>query len=267
MTDAHIFYQESGLHVEVYDTLTELHGGVITGDVDFYLQKARRIGGPVLELGVGTGRVAWALARAGLEVVGLDTSQPMLAQAEAKRAQMTTLAQPLARFVRANMADFDLDRTFTLVLCAYRSFQALTSPEDQRRALQSVYRHLRSGGYFIVNLFDPRLDWCTPNAIRESVDSSVRHPITNNLVKVEVVNRRNDTFNQLFTECWRFTEIGAAGQVLRQEEEVLTLRWTYRQEMRYLFELVGFEVEAEYSDFHQSPPAYAREQVWVVRRP
>ena len=72
---------------------------------------------------------------------------------------------------------------------------------------------------------------------------------------------------QVLTELWRFTEINEAGDVLRQEEEVLTLRWTYRQEMRYLFELVGFEVEAEFSDFHGSPPAYGKEQVWVARRP
>ena len=46
---------------------------------------------------------------------------------------------------------------------------------------------------------------------------------------------------------------------------MLTLRWTHRQEMRYLFELTGFEVEAEYSDFHRSPPAYGREQIWLAR--
>jgi hypothetical protein len=55
--------------------------------------------------------------------------------------------------------------------------------------------------------------------------------------------------------------------VARHEEEMLSMRWTYRYEMRYLLELCGFDVQAEYSDFRRSPPAYGREHVWVARRP
>ncbi len=55
--------------------------------------------------------------------------------------------------------------------------------------------------------------------------------------------------------------------MLRHEEVTLALRWTYRWEMRYLLELCGFEIEAAYSDFKQSPPASGLEQVWVARRP
>ena len=57
-----------------------------------------------------------------------------------------------------------------------------------------------------------------------------------------------------------------AGKVLRQAFENLTLRWTYRQEMRYLLELTGFQIEAEYSDFAESPPSYGKEQLWLARR-
>jgi len=51
------------------------------------------------------------------------------------------------------------------------------------------------------------------------------------------------------------------------EFEELTLRWTYRHEMRYLLEICGLEPIAEYSDYAGSPPAYAGEQIWVARRP
>jgi hypothetical protein len=53
---------------------------------------------------------------------------------------------------------------------------------------------------------------------------------------------------------------------MRQEEEILRMRLTYRYEMRHLLELAGFEVEAEFSDFDRSPPTYGREQVWVARK-
>ena len=68
------------------------------------------------------------------------------------------------------------------------------------------------------------------------------------------------------TEVWEFTELDDAGNALRREQETLRMRWTYRFEMRYLLEVSGFEVIAEYSDFRGSPPRYGAEQVWVVGR-
>ena len=267
MAQTHPFYQTPSLNVETYDERTVAAGMPIEGDVEFFVGQAREVGGPVLELGAGTGRVAWALAQAGFEVVGLELSQAMLARAEAKRATMPEAARKLARFVLGDMGDFQLDQTFALVIVPYRSFQVLTAPQEQRRCLECIHRYLRPGGWLIADLFDPQLHRCVPDARSDPFEQTVRHPTTGNTVKAEVVRRTNDPVKQVLTELWRFTEINEAGDVLRQEEEVLTLRWTYRQEMRYLFELAGFEVEAEYSDFHGSPPAYGKEQIWVVRRP
>lgn len=267
MADTHPFYQAPSLNVETYDERTVANGTPIEGDVEFFVGQAREVGGPVLELGAGTGRVTWPLAEAGFEVAGLELSQAMLARAEAKRATVPEAARKLARFVLGDMGDFQLDQTFALVIVPYRSFQVLTTPQDQRRCLECIHRHLRPGGRLIVDLFDPQLDRCVPDAPFPSQEQTVRHPTSGNTVKVEVVRHTNDPLRQVLTELWRFTEVNEVGDVLRQEEEVLTLRWTYRQEMRYLFELVGFEVEAEYSDFHGSAPAYGKEQVWVVRKP
>lgn len=68
---------------------------------------------------------------------------------------------------------------------------------------------------------------------------------------------------QTFSERWHWT-ITRRGRVVRRFEDVLRLRWTHRQEMRHLFELTGYRVVAEYSDFQRSPPRYGAEQVWVV---
>jgi SAM-dependent methyltransferase len=266
MTSSQDFYQSSGLNVETYDERTALEGTPIEGDVEFIVRQARETDGPVLELGCGTGRVAWELARAGFRVVGQDTSPAMLDRAEAKRADMPDEAGKRIRFALGDMADIQLDEIFGLVFSAYRSFQALTTPEAQRQALQWVHWHLRPGGRFIVNLFDPRLEWCVPDAPLRPQESVVRHPVTGNRVRAEVIEHVNDPLRQVLTATWRFTELDDADQVLRQEDEVLSLRWTYRWEMRYLFELTGFEIEAEYSDYHESPPAYGKEQVWVARR-
>ena len=86
-------------------------------------------------------------------------------------------------------------------------------------------------------------------------------------MKIEIVRLATDPVRQVLSERWRFREMDEAGNVLRQETEHLTMRWTYRQEMRYLFELAGFEIEAEFCDYAESPPAYGKEQLWVVHRP
>jgi hypothetical protein len=81
-----------------------------------------------------------------------------------------------------------------------------------------------------------------------------------------VRERINDPVRQLVTETHRIEELDESGITLVSEESSWTLRWSTRQEMRYLFELTGFEVIAEYSDFFRAPPAYGNEQLWVLRK-
>ena len=254
------FYMREGLNAETYDTGSELP----QADVDFFLDMALQSGGPVLDLGCGTGRVAWPLGDAGLEVVGLDRSEPMLHRAEAKRS-----AHPDAgavRFALANMEKFQIPETCGLALSAFRAFQALLTPEAQRSCLECVRGALRPGGRLVLTLFDPLLDRCTPDAGPGSISRGARRTPTGHPVEVRVVARSNDPVRQILEEIWCFSERDADGHVLREEEERLQMRWTYRYEMRYLLELSGFEVEGEFSDFQRSPRAYGREQIWIASR-
>ncbi|MHC4066540.1 MAG: class I SAM-dependent methyltransferase [Planctomycetota bacterium] len=266
MADDTPFYQADGLNVETYDELTAQQFGADAVDAAFFVRQAQRYGGPVLDLGAGSGRIAWPLAEAGFDVVGLDLSKPMIRRAEAKGERYAPEVRRRMRFVAGNMADFDLGRTFALVVSAFRSFQALTSPEDQRHCLACIHRHLQPGGRLIIDLFDPRLDLCVPDATNPVDEVRVRHPRSGNLVVVDFTRVGTDPVRQMLSERWRFREMDEAGNVLREETENLTLRWTYRQEMRYLFELSGFEIEVEFSDYQESPPAYGKEQLWITRR-
>ncbi len=258
------FYSEGGLNIETYDAR---HEGIPGGDdVGFYVRAAREVGGPILELGVGTGRVALELAQAGFNVVGLDRSAAMLAIAEKKRERLSSPVAARLRWIEGDMAGFEAGDRFSLVIAPFRSFMSLTTPSGQRQALESVHRHLRPGGVLIVQLFDPLLELLAPGSHPGPARGSVSHPATGNEVAVRVVERVNDPLAQLLRERWHFTETERSGRVVREEEEILTLRWTYRYEMRYLLELAGFERLEEYSDFAGSPPAYGKEQVWVARR-
>jgi SAM-dependent methyltransferase len=268
MAERNAFYASHGLAVETYDARTPAPDRPpIGGDVEFYSGLAQGANGPVLELGAGTGRIAWALAEAGFEVVGLDLSGPMLERAEAKRTSVPIGARERATFVQGDMTDFTLDRSFGLAVAAFRAFQSLLTPESQRRSLECVFRHLRPGGLIALHLFDPRLEFLLPGSDAPRMQGEHRQSKTDAPIRFEIIERRPDFLTQTLEEIWRFEELDDGGKVLRQEEASLALRWTYRWEVRYLLELCGFEVEAEYSDFRQSPPAYGLEQIWVAGRP
>ncbi|MEO5372785.1 MAG: class I SAM-dependent methyltransferase [Alphaproteobacteria bacterium] len=259
------FYFQDSLNVRSYDARAALDATLFEDHLPFYVALAVESGGPVLELGCGTGRVALAIAEAGVEVVGLDLAPAMLAQAEAARARATGPVQARLGFEQGDMTDFDLGRRFALVLVPFRSFQELLTVHDQRSALACIRGHLEPGGRLAADLFDPRYE-----AIRPGVDDSVVSlpavPSGDGTIRVDILRRVNDPVAQRLTEVWRFTAVAADGTPVLVEEEVHSLRWIFRYEMRHLLDLEGFAVESEASDFHGSPPAYGNQQVWIARR-
>jgi len=258
-------YYTSGLGVAFYD-LFNMGDAPVRGDIDFYVECARELGGPVLELATGTGRVLWPIAAAGFEIVGIDISEKMLDMARAKAGRESPATRSRVRLFHADMASFQLDQSFRLAIVPFRAFQHLTLPEQQREALRCVNRSLVLGGRLVIDLFDPRLDLCTPGALSPNPERRLQEPNTGHTVVRRVLRRINDPLRQVFTETVRIEELDTDGRIVASEETSWSLRWTTRQEMRYLFELTGFEVAAEYSDFFRSPPTYGAEQIWVVQK-
>ncbi|HXQ96923.1 MAG TPA: class I SAM-dependent methyltransferase [Candidatus Limnocylindrales bacterium] len=127
-------------------------------DGQFYLKAALGQGGPVLELGCGTGRILLPMARAGLEVTGLDLSPQMLARFHAKLAMEPTEVRCRVELIQGDMTSFDLGRKFPLITIPFRPFQHLIHVADQIACLRAVERHLALGGQLILDCFqtDPR---------------------------------------------------------------------------------------------------------------
>ena len=261
-------YYQSKLGVAFYDLFTrEAHeNGPAKGDVEYYVECAREFGGPVLELATGTGRVLWPIAAAGFEIVGIDTSDEMLALARAKAASESPESRGRVRLHRMDMTSFQLDQSFRLAIVPFRAFQHLTQPDQQRKTLRCVHRSLLPGGHFVIDVFDPRLEYCAPGAPPASPERRLKDLNTGHTVVRRVLERINDPVRQLVTETYRIDELDKDEVTLASEESSWTLRWSTRQEMKYLFELTGFEVIAEYSDFFRAPPAYGKEQLWVLRK-
>ncbi len=254
-------YGAGSAAVEFYDAMHPAGAyPCLVGDIDFFLKAAKRARGPILELACGTGRVAIPLSMAGHDVTGLDLSAEMLRVARAKSAGL-----PI-RFVRGNMKRFALGRRFNLIYCTFRSFQSLLTPADQRACLACVRRHLAPGGRLIVNIFDPKLEYCVDG--RSRVMSRYRKavdPVTGTVCRLKVLERRNDALLQRLTEKWHYEVRDRRGRLLRKDDRVLSIRWTYRWEMAHLLELCGFEAEACYGDFRGGPPRHGAEQIWVAK--
>jgi SAM-dependent methyltransferase len=264
LAEAASFYARPSLHVEVYDALTRaVPGG---DDIGFIRGLAETAPGPILELGCGTGRVAIPLAEAGHQVVGLDRSRPMLDLAERRRRSLAPEVRRRLRFVEADMTDFRLRARFGLAFAAFRVFMCLLDPASQRAALERVRRHLHPDGLLVIDVFDPLLDRIAPGPQPTREVDEVRHPDTGRRVRVVTFDRVNDPVKQRMSEDWRFTELDDDERIVREDVETLTLRWTFRHELRHLLALAGFEVTAEWSDYAGSPPAYGREIIIVARR-
>ena len=262
------FFSSVGINVETYDLRTQqvMEGSAAEGDVEFYRILAEETGGPVLELGSGTGRVTWALAESGIEVLGLEIQDAMLMAAESRRWKETELAQEKASFDSGDMRSFDLDREFSLILIPYHGFQALLDMESQRSCLRTAREHLSEDGLLVIHVFDPRLELLVEGSEREEDLPVLHDPFNDNIIEASIIQRELDRVQQVLREVWKFTELDGSEVPIRQEEERLEIRWTSRHEMRLLFELEGFDVECEYSDFEGSEPVYGSEQIWVVRK-
>jgi ubiquinone/menaquinone biosynthesis C-methylase UbiE len=134
------------------------------GDVEWYRRKARESGGPVLELGAGTGRMTLAIASDGIEIHALDADSGMLERLRSKLRGLSPDAQQRVHIVNADMRLLRLEQTFALILVPYRAFLHNVTRDDQLACLQSIARHLAPDGRLAFNVFHPSLHYMAQNA-------------------------------------------------------------------------------------------------------
>lgn len=124
---------------EMYD---EWHAGLMDDTTSVTRLAELADGGPLLEFGVGTGRLAVPLAEKGLEVVGVDVSEDMLAELEKKSSAVTAVV--------GDMTSVRVEREFAVVYIAFNSIFVLPTQEDQVRTFRNAAAHLRRGGRFVL---------------------------------------------------------------------------------------------------------------------
>ena len=221
-----------------------------SGDREFYRQFARETGGPVLELGCGTGRTLIPIAGAGIECVGLDASSAMLGVLREKA--------PDVHVVHGDMRDFDLGRRFRLVTCPFRALSHLLDVDAQLACLGSVRRHLADGGAFAFDVFDPKLAMIAQGELPESLVVTFDHD-GREMRRYESV--RYDTARQVLTVTFRFE--GGPPELTGTAE--LRLRWFYRYELEHLLARAGFTDVRFFGGFDRRPWGAGDETIVIAR--
>ena len=227
-----------------YDAIAELYdpwSATVVEDVGFYLEEARRSGGPVVELGVGTGRIAVPIAADGIRVLGVDSSRRML-EICARRAALAGVDVDL------RVGDFrepPVTERVPLVICPFRSLLHMHTDEDRRLVLTSAHELLLPGGRFVFDVFTPGAD-----------DIAQTHD--------RWLEREPGIFEHVvWDEVARTLTLTVRGP---DGESTMALAWLSADEWRVLLEETGFEVEACYGWFDRTPFTGGDDSVWIARR-
>jgi SAM-dependent methyltransferase len=234
-------------HVSAYDSIARLYDPwsvSVTEDVDFYVELAKEAGGPIVELGVGTGRIAVPIAAAGVSVIGIDSSRGMLevcAEAAARAG--------VSHFVDLRVGDLrspPVDEQVNLVICPFRSYLHLHTDGERLAALRAARGLLLPRGRLVFDVFAPGKD--------DIIETHGRW-----LEREPGIFERADWDAQARTLT--LSVRGEAGYT------TMTLAWLSPDEWRSLLERAGFEVEAHYGWFDKRPYRGGEDSVWVGRRP
>jgi SAM-dependent methyltransferase len=208
----------------------------MTEDVPFYVELAKEAEGPVVELAVGTGRVAipvaWAIGR---KVIGIDFSPEMLAQARAAGEDILDLRL-------GDMRDLALEEPAELIYCPFRALLHLPTWADRRRVFERVSASLRPGGRFAWNAF------AFDHAIASRLDGQRQEEPLPHTLRYAVGDSRVD--------------------IVLDDGETNSIWWATKNEWLGLIDVAGFQVDALYGWFDRRPfDDESREFVWVVRKP
>jgi SAM-dependent methyltransferase len=228
-----------------YDAIAELYdpwSASVVEDVAFYLEEARRSGGPVLELGVGTGRIAVPIAADGIRVIGVDSSRAML-EICARRAALAGVDVDLRV---GDLRKPPVTERVPLVICPFRSLLHMQTDEDRLSALGAAYDLLGPGGRLVFDVFAP-----------DAADIAQTHD--------RWLEREPGIFERaVWDESARTLTLSVRDE---NRETTMVLAWLSPAEWRGLLETAGFQIEACYGWFDRTPYQGREDTVWVAERP
>lgn len=253
-----------------YDRFAEVFGiwaataGSTAANRAFYLEAYRSAPpGPVVELGVGDGRLILEAARSGRPMIGVEGSASMLEVCRA-RAEADGLADAV-QFLHADFTQFSLVEPAVLITMPYHTMPHLLDIETKRAALQRIHDNLRPGGQFLYDDFH-----ITPEVVARMREVQLRasyRDADGHEVLFWVTSLVDEQQQRIRAVTWEDT-LDEQGVLVRRQYRPLSFSWLGVEQSERLLQDVGFEIVASWGDFDRTPfeERTASEQVWLVRR-
>ena len=227
-------------------------------DCPFVDQWARSLGGPLLDLACGTGRMALRLAAQGYQVTGVDVMPEMIAQARQKAAERSLSIE----WVVADARAFHLGKQFSGIYMLMNAFQFILTRADQEAMLACVREHLQPEGYFLFETRNP-----SPRnlyELRHPEGEKYTTPDREQLVVTEQQYYDPITQIQHYTSTLKFLHPGGQHE---ERTNRTALRYVFPQEMEALLFYNGFQIHACYGDWQQAPlTAASPAMIYVCQR-
>jgi len=244
--------------VSAYDPIARLYdpwSSSVTEDVSFYVDEALDAvggsrpptapgGGPIVELGVGTGRIAIPTAMAGVHVIGVDSSQGML-DVCAERARQAGVESRLDLRL-GDLRRPPVDERVLLVTCPFRAYLHLATDEERLEALRAARGLLRPGGRLVFDVFAPS---------REDIEET----------DGRWLEREPGIFERADWDLERQTLTLSVRDADRAS--TMTLWWLEPARWQSLLAEAGFALTACYGWFDRRPYRGGEDSVWIAHRP
>jgi SAM-dependent methyltransferase len=233
--------------MSAYDSIADLYdpwSRSVTEDVSFYVREATRAGSPVVELAVGTGRLAIPTAAEGIRVIGVDSSPGMLEVCR-QRAELAGVGD-LLDLRLGDLVKPPVEERVRLVTCPFRSYLHLLDDDERLRALRAAHALVVPGGRLVFDVFAPGAD--------DIADTHGRW-----LEREPGIFERAD-----WDTSARTLTLSVRGE---SGATTFTLAWLSPGEWRALLERAGFQVLGSYGWFDRRPYRGGEDTVWIARRP
>lgn len=227
-------------------------------DILFYLNYAKKLGGEVLELGCGTGRVSIPLVEYGIKVTAIDLSQNMIRVLKEKTKNLENKEN--LKVVQANLTKIKLNKKFNLVIMPFRVFQCLLGVDEQQKALCNIKRHLTPNGLLIFDIYYPNFKILSDIPSREKID--FKYIFRNKHIVKSHINRNIDILNQIVTTDIIYYEY-FQGKKKIVSKNTIKMRYSFIFEVIHLLKLNGFYIKQLLSDYKSKGFVVGGEMIFV----
>lgn len=238
----------------------DLEYGHKDNDLHFYLESAKKYGSPVLEIGVGTGRVAIPLAKSGIQIFGIDNSSEMLKTTKRKMKNLGVNKKNIQLY-HAEMKNFSLQQSFPLCIIPFRTFLHNLNLSDQMATLTCIHQHLRENGVLAFDLFVPLYNILAQKKWHDRIDE-YELAEDNSGVSIDI-NVIHNFKNQLLT----IQNVYNKERGTQKERIEMQYRYIFRHEMELLLRLCGFHTDFVFGGFeNQKYNYFSGIMVFIARK-